>query len=103
MARFLMIFLIVALVVFILGAYLPYWPLMIMVSIVSFLIGAKPVISFLSSGLAFGLTWIFLAIFISIQTNSGLPPQIASLMGIKNDSLLWFATGIMGFLLGGFS
>lgn len=103
MARFLMLFLSVALIVFILGVYLPYWPLMILVSIVSFFIGAKPVTSFLSSGLAFGLTWIFLAIYISIQTNSGLPPQMASLMGFKNDSLLWFATGILGLLLGGFS
>jgi hypothetical protein len=103
MARFLMIFLSVALIVFILGAYLPYWPLMILVANISFFIGAKPGTSFLSSGLSFGLTWIFLAIYISIQTNSGLPTQLASLMGIKNDSLLWFATGIMGFLLGGFS
>jgi hypothetical protein len=103
MARFLMIFLIVALVVFILGAYLPYWPLMIMVSIVSFLFGAKPVTAFFASGLAFGLTWVLLAIYISIQTNSGLPIQMASLMGVKTDNLLWFATGILGLLLGGFS
>ena len=103
MARFLMIFLSVALVVFILGAYLPYWPLMILVAIISFFIGAKPVTSFLSSGLAFGLTWVLLAIYISIQTNSELPSQMATLMGVKNDNLLWFATGVLGLLLGGFS
>jgi len=98
-----MIFLSVALVVFILGAYLPYWPLMILVAIISFFIGAKPVTSFLSSGLAFGLTWVLLAIYISIQTNSELPSQMATLMGVKNDNLLWFATGVLGLLLGGFS
>ncbi|EOZ95687.1 hypothetical protein A33Q_3049 [Indibacter alkaliphilus LW1] len=29
--------------------------------------------------------------------------QMAELMGLKNDNLLWFATGVLGFLLGGFS
>lgn len=103
MARFLIIFLLVALIVFMLGAYLPYWPLMISVSIVSFLFGAKPVTAFLASGLAFGLTWVLLAIYISIESNSGLPVQMASLLGVKNDNLLWFATGVIGFLIGGFS
>jgi len=103
MARFLLIFLLVSLAVFILGAYLPYWALMIVVSILAFLIGASPGTAFLSSGIAFGLTWFLMAIYISMHTGSELPSQVATLMGIKNDNLLWFGTGIFGLILGGFS
>ena len=103
MARFLLLFLLVVFTVLILGAYLPYWALMILVSIQAFLVGARPGSAFLGSGLSFGISWFLLAIYISIQTDSELPAQMALLMGIKNDNLLWFATGILGFLIGGFS
>jgi energy-coupling factor transporter transmembrane protein EcfT len=103
MARFLLTFLLVSLAVFILGVFLPYWALMILVSILVFFIGARPGTAFLSSGLAFGLTWFLMAIYISMQTGSELPFQVATLMGIKNDNLLWFGTGILGMILGGFS
>ncbi|MFD2203548.1 hypothetical protein [Shivajiella indica] len=103
MARFLSIFLLVALTVFILGVYLPYWALMVVVAFLTFLVGARPVTAFFGGGLAFGLTWFLLAIYISMHTNSALPSQMATLMGIKNDNLLWFATGVLGLFLGGFS
>jgi hypothetical protein len=103
MARFLLLFLLIVFTVLFLGTYLPYWALMILVSIQAFLVGARPGSAFLGSGLSFGITWLLLAIYISIQTDSELPAHMAVLMGIKNDNLLWFATGILGFLIGGFS
>jgi hypothetical protein len=73
------------------------------VAIISFLIGASPSISFFGSGFSFGLVWLVLSIWISIDTKSELPKSISELMGLSNDNLLWFITGMVGFIIGSFS
>jgi hypothetical protein len=103
MKKALILFILISLLVLLIGPYAPYWVLMIGVSIISFLIGAGNVSSFFSAGLSFGLTWLGLALFISIKTGSELPIRMAALMGLKNDNLLLFGTGILGFLIGSFS
>lgn len=103
MKKSLLIFVLVSLLVLLIGPYAPYWILMIGVAIISFLVGAGKVSSFVSSGLGFGLTWMALSLFISIKTDSELPKRMAELMGLKNDNLLLFGTALLGFLIGGFS
>ncbi|MGY6743463.1 MAG: hypothetical protein ACXIUQ_12065 [Cecembia sp.] len=103
MQKFLIIFILTALTVLIIGPYVPFWVLMLVVAIFSYLVGAGAGRSFLGAGLAFGLVWFFLVIRILVGSNSNLPEHMASLMGLKNDNLLWFATALLGFLIGGFS
>ncbi|MCL6260002.1 hypothetical protein M3O96_12945 [Aquiflexum sp. TKW24L] len=103
MKKALILFILISLLVLLIGPYAPYWVLMIGVSIVAFLIGARNAPSFFSAGLSFGLTWMGLALFISIKTDSELPIRMAELMGMQNDNLLLFGTAILGFLIGSLS
>lgn len=103
MARFLLILLLTAIIVLLVGKLVPFWALMIITGLIAFLIAPGPASAFFAGGIGFGLTWFLKALFISIQTASDLPVQMADLMGIKNDNLLMFATFFLGFLIGGFS
>lgn len=103
MARFLVMILLTALMVFLVGQIVPFWALMIVIGLLALLIGQGPAAAFFAGGIGFGLTWFLKALFIAIQTSSDLPIQMAELMGIKNDNLLMFATFFLGFLIGGFS
>ena len=103
MKKFLILFILVALLVMLVGPYLPYWVLMIGVVFLSFVVGGTKLTSFLSSGFSFGLTWMALALFISIKTDSELPKRMAELMGLENDNLLLFGTAFLGFIIGSFS
>ncbi|MBW3466341.1 hypothetical protein [Arthrospiribacter ruber] len=91
------------LTVLLVGKIAPYWVLMVLVGFWSLIINPRPWTAFFIGGLAFGLSWFVLTIWISIQSESALPSQMADLMGVKNDNLLWVATAVLGFLIGGFS
>jgi hypothetical protein len=103
MKKFLLLFSLVGITVYFIGPYIPYWGLMILVAIISFLTGNSPSISFFGSGFSFGLVWLFLSIWISVDSQSELPKAISELMGLSNDNLLWFITGLVGFIIGSFS
>lgn len=103
MKKFLLLFSLVGVAVYFIGPYIPYWGLMILIALISFLIGPSPSISFFSSGFSFGLVWLFLSIWISVESQSQLPKFISELMGLSNDNLLWFITGLVGFVIGAFS
>jgi len=103
MSKFFGLFILVALIVYFLGNYLPFWGIMILVALAAYWVGASHGISFFGSGLSFGLVWLSLSIWISIDSGSDLPIKMAELMGLSNDNLLWLATGLIGFIIGGFS
>ena len=103
MKKFLILSLLTALAVFFLGSFVPYWGLMVAVALIAFLVGAGAGVSFLASGLSFGLMWFLMVFKVLVEANSALPQQMAELMGLKNDNMLWFATALLGFLIGGFS
>ena len=103
MVKFWLQLLVVGLLVFFVGEFVPYWTLMIIVAVLGFFLGKNAVVSFFSSGLGFGLAWIAAILMVTTETDSNLPAQMASLMGLKSEKLLWLATGVLGFLMGGFS
>ncbi len=103
MSKSILLFLTVALITYFLGPLFPFWVLMILIGIVSFFIGGRPMRSFFAAGLAMGLVWLGISLWISIKTTSGLPDQMAELMGLKKSNLLWVATALVGFLISGFS
>lgn len=85
------------------GPYFPFWVLMLAVAVFSYFVGASSGTSFLAAGIAFALVWFFLVMRILVLTNSDLPVQMAALMGLNNDNLLWFVTALLGFFIGGFA
>lgn len=103
MVRFSLQLLIVFLIVFFIGAYITFWLLMIIVGLSSFFLGSRGALAFFASGLGFGLGWVVKALVISINTNSKLQVQMAELMGVSNENLLFAGTFVVGFLLGAFS
>lgn len=103
MIRFIALLIFSALFILFLGPFFSYPVLMIGVFILAYLVGGSGVMSFFAGALSFGLIWLFQAIYISVQTNSSLPDKMAELMGLGESNLLWIATGLLGFLLGGFS
>jgi hypothetical protein len=103
MGKFLLVFALTVVLVLFVGKWFPFWILMVLVAITCFLTGIGATRGFFAGGLGFGLAWLILTIWISIDSGSDLPQKVAELMGLKNDNLLWFGTGIVGFLIGGFS
>lgn len=103
MGRFVLVFALTAVLVVLVGKWFPFWILMVLVALTCFLTGIGPTKGFFSAGFGFGLAWLVLSIWISIDSESELPKKVAELMGLKNDNLLWFGTGILGFLIGGFA
>ena len=103
MTRFFLIFIITSLIVYLSGQFLPFWGLMILTGILSFFVGGNSGAAFFGGGFGFGGVWLVMVLMISIQTNSGLPDKMASLMGMNNHNLLWVFTALLGFLLGGLS
>lgn len=103
MVKSLLFAILTVLAVLFLGKLTAYWVLMIVVALLAFLFNLRPWPAFFVAGLAFGLSWFALTIWISVQSESQLPEQMAKLMGVKNDNFLWLITGTLGFLIGGFS
>jgi hypothetical protein len=101
--KFIALTLLSVLVVVFVNPFTPFWIVMIGIGIISALIGAKGFSSFLAGGLGMGLAWLGQTVFISYQTASPLPDQMAEIMGLGTGVILSMITGVLGFLLGGFS
>jgi hypothetical protein len=98
-----LLFGIVLILSYVLGTWFPYWVLMIMIAVLSFFIGERPLRSFFAAGISLGTVWLGQSLWISIATASPLPDQMAVLMNLKNSNMLWVGTALLGFLIGGFS
>ena len=101
--KFIALTILSVLVVVFVSPFTPFWIVMIGIGIISALVGAKGFSSFLAGGLGMGLAWLGQTVFISYQTGSPLPDQMAEIMGLGSGVFLSMITGILGFLLGAFS
>ncbi|MBB6327730.1 hypothetical protein FHS59_003373 [Algoriphagus iocasae] len=101
--KFIALTILSVLVVVFVNPFTPFWIVMICIGMISALLGAKGFSSFLAGGLGMGLAWLGQTVFISYQTGSPLPDQMAEIMGLGSGVFLSMITGILGFLLGGFS
>lgn len=101
--KFLSLTMLSALIVVFLNPFFPYWAVMILIGILSAVLGARGFVSFLAGGIGMGLSWLGQTVFVSYQTGSPLPDQMAEIMGLGSGVVLSAITGLIGFLLGGFS
>lgn len=103
MIRFFAQLIVVFLIVYFLGGLFSFWIAMLLVGFAALLILENHVAAFFATGLGFGIAWLSKAFVITVSTASQLPQQMADLMGISNENLLFVGTYLVGFLLGGFS
>ncbi len=103
MNKFLAIVVLTMVLVFFLGMAIPYWAVMLFVAATAFVLKFRPIVAFFGCGLGFGLAWTIISYVILVKTGSLLPAQMAVLMGLPNEFLLFLATGVLGFVIGSFS
>jgi hypothetical protein len=94
--------LLIAVLSFICGLYLPWWGFALAACLVSALIPQPPSRAFLSGFLALFLLWGGLALFIDTTNESILSKKIAFILPLEGNSLLLIlVTGLIGALVGG--
>ena len=100
--KFVITTLLIALLSFLSGLYLPWWGVALAAFLVSALVPQRPGLSFLSGFLALFLLWALLAWSIDAANNSILSKKIAEILPLGgNPYLLIIVTAFVGALVGG--
>jgi hypothetical protein len=100
--KFFITTLLIALLSFLSGLYLPWWFFALAACLISALIPQRPFLAFLSGFLALFLLWGGLAWGIDTANNSILSGKIAQILPLGGSSfLLILVTGFIGALVGG--
>ncbi|MBD3628789.1 hypothetical protein [Cyclobacterium sp.] len=92
-----------ALLAYILGPYIPYWMLMIIIALVAIWVKGPAFLAFFAGALGVALVWLIMPLLIWSVSGSALPGRFAQILDISNSSLLVGITALMGFLIGGSS
>ncbi len=102
--RFLLSLLLIILLAFIAGIYLPWWSIAIIAFAVALLIPQSIGKSFLAGFIGIFLLWLLLAFWIDSKNESILSQKIAQLFFLGNSSIsLILITATIGALVGGFA
>ena len=96
--------LLIAMVSFAMGLYLPWWSIAIAAFLVSTFIHQKPGMSFLSGFVGVFLLWEIMAWWIDRKNNGILSQKISQILPLGGSSvLLILVTALVGALVGGFA
>jgi uncharacterized membrane protein YhaH (DUF805 family) len=98
-----MLFLVILILSFASGYFLPWWVVAIAAFLTAFLIGKTSGQSFWSGFSAVFIVWTVLALFKSIPNDHILAKRVATLFQLPNWLLLLFITALIGGLVGGMS
>ncbi|QDH81262.1 hypothetical protein FKX85_20395 [Echinicola soli] len=85
------------------GPWLTYWMMMLVWAVMGAAIGGKGSHVFFAAALGVGLGWLGQCYWITVDTTSQLPDQMATIMGMGKGEVLMLITALLGFLIGGFS
>ena len=96
-----MLFLIILILSFAGGYFLPWWIVAIAAIIAAFFVGKSPGGSFWSGFAAVFIGWIILSLFKSLPNDNLLATRVAALFQLPNWVWLLLITGIIGGLVGG--
>ena len=100
--KFVITTLLIALLSFLSGLYLPWWGIALAAFLVSALIPQRPGLSFLSGFLALFLLWALLSWSMDAPNNSILSVKIAQILPLGGSTiLLILITALVGALVGG--
>jgi hypothetical protein len=101
-AKFIATTVLIALLSFIGGLFLPWWTIAVAAFVVSTLIPQQPLAAFLAGFLALFLLWGGMALVIDLTNGSILSSRVAGILPLHDSSwALVLITGLVGALLGG--
>ena len=93
--------LLIAVLGFALGLYLPWWSIAIAAFIVAVLIQQRPLVSFLAGFMGIFVLWFALAMLIDVRNQHILSKKIATLLPLNGNSfLLILITAFVGAIIG---
>ena len=96
-----MLFITSGLTAWLLGPYLPYWGIMLVIAVFASLVGGNGVTAFFSGALGMGVIWLLVPLLITLHDATGFPHKIAEIMGFEQALSLVGLTFLLGFLIGG--
>lgn len=91
------------LITMILGHFFGYWLMMVFWAILGAVFGGDGTLTFFSAALGVGLAWFGQSVWISLGTGSPLPDMMGEIMQLGGRGVVMALTGLIGFLIGGFS
>ncbi|MBP6686468.1 MAG: hypothetical protein KA160_01315 [Lacibacter sp.] len=102
--KFLVAFIVTALLSYAAGFYLPWWSIAIAAFIVAVAIPQNPIKAFIAAFLSLFVLWVGLALYIDMGNQHILSMKIAELL-FKSHShaLIMSVTGLVAALVGGFA
>lgn len=102
--KFIVAFILTALLSYAAGFYLPWWNIAVAAFIVAVAIPQKPMKAFLAGFLSLFMLWVVLALYIDMENQHILSMKIAELL-FKSHShaLIMSVTGLVAALVGGFA
>jgi hypothetical protein len=102
--RFLLSFLLIVLLGFIAGIFLPWWSIAIVAFLVALLLPQSLARSFLAGFSGIFFLWAFVALWIDLKNESVLSVKIAELFPLQGSTmLLIFITALVGAVVAGFA
>ena len=102
--RFVLAVILIALLGFIAGLFLPWWSIAVVAFLVALLLPQSNGINFLTGFTGIFLLWTIITAWIDIKNNSILSHKIAQLFPLGGSSvLLILITALIGGLVGGFA
>ena len=100
--KFFVTTLLIALLSFICGLFLPWWSIAVAAFLVSLLIPQRPLPAFFAGFLGLFLLWGVMALMIDLANQSILSARVASLLPLGGSSVaLILVTALVGALVGG--
>jgi uncharacterized membrane protein YhaH (DUF805 family) len=96
-----MLFLVILILCFASGYFLPWWVVAIAAFLAAYFIGKKPGSSFFSGFAAVFIVWTVLALFKSIPNEHIMAKRMAEVLPLHNWVLLLLLTAFIGGLVGG--
>ncbi len=102
--KFLVAFILTALLSYAAGFYLPWWSIAIAAFLVAALLPQKPLYAFMTGFFSLFVLWIVLALYIDMNNDHLLSMKISELL-FKSHShaLIMSVTGLVAGLVGGFA
>lgn len=102
--RFILTILLIAVLSFIAGIYLPWWSIAIISFLVALLLHQSMGRSFLAGFLGIFLLWTLIAVWIDLKNQSILSTKIAELFPLAGSNiLLILVTALVGSIVSGFA
>ena len=99
--KFLRLFLLIALLGFILQLVLPWWSLAVVSFLAAWWLASRPGSAFWAGFFGIGLGWLVMSLFYNFRNDGLLAGKVATLFKLPHVAILIFVTILIGALIGG--